>query len=161
MGEIRTKVLLENQWGKAGSKGKRPVMTIDAVVDTGAVMTLLPQEVVEMLKLKTLGMITVLLANDQKIELPRTEGFSLTVAGRQMFTDALVGPPGCEPLIGQLVMERLDLIADPARRRLTPRPESPYQPTLKLKSVVDACRIAQAPPPRQPPRTTRYVPDFS
>lgn len=47
-----------------------------------------------------------------------------------------VGPPGCEPLLGQIVMESLDLIADPARRTLTPRPESPIEPTLKLKSAA-------------------------
>ncbi len=139
MGEIRANVRLENEGdiilGEAGKLGRRKIraLDIDAVVDTGAVMTLLPQEVVEALGVKTRGSIIVQLANDQKIELPRTSGLRLTIAGREMITDCLIGPPGCEALIGQIVMERLDLIADPAKRTLTPRPESPFLPTLKLK----------------------------
>lgn len=139
MGEIRVNVRLENEADiflrEAGKLGRRKLraLDIDAVVDTGAVMTLLPQDAVEALGVKTRGSIVVQLANDQKIELPRTRGFRLTIAGRDMFTDCLVGPPGCEALIGQIVMERLDLIADPAKRTLTPRPESPFLPTLKLK----------------------------
>jgi len=132
MGEIRVKALLQNESGRGR---RRRAVEIDAVVDTGAVMTLLPQEVVEKLGLKLQGTTIVQLANDQKIELPCTRGFRLTIAGREMFTDCLVGPPGCEPLIGQLVMERLDLIADPGKRTLTVRPESPYLPTLKMKAA--------------------------
>lgn len=142
MGEIRAKVRLENYADRILSQaGKIPrnkirVRNIEAVVDTGAVMVLLPQDLVESMGLRNAGQVIVQLANDQRIELPRVDGVSLTVAGREMFTDCLVGPPGCEPLIGQLVMERLDLIADPGRRTLTPRPESPYLPTLKLKALA-------------------------
>ena len=50
-----------------------------------------------------------------------------------MDTDCLVGPPRCEPVLGQLVLERLDLIADPVKRVVSQRPESPFLPSLKLK----------------------------
>jgi hypothetical protein len=36
-------------------------------------------------------------------------------------------------LIGQLVLEELDLVVDCARNTLGPRPESPTLPLLKLK----------------------------
>ena len=75
----------------------------------------------------------VVLANEQKIEMDIAGPISLTIGDRGMSTDCLVGPPGCEPLVGQLIMEALDLIADPVRRTLTPRPESPFLPTLKMK----------------------------
>ena len=58
---------------------------------------------------------------------------SLTLVGRQMDTDCLVGPPPCEPLVGQIVLERLDLIIDRVKRTVSPRPESPFLPSLKLK----------------------------
>jgi hypothetical protein len=45
----------------------------------------------------------------------------------------VIGPPLCEPLIGQLVLEELDLVVDCARNNLGPRPESPNLPLLKLK----------------------------
>jgi len=139
MGEIRAKVILENEGdhvlaetGHLDSAHVRRV-EIDALVDTGAVMTLLPQDIVEALGLPLDGKIIVTLANDDKIELPRARLLSLTLAGRQMDTDCLVGPPQCEPLIGQLVLERLDLIIDPIKRVVSPRPESPFLPSLKLK----------------------------
>ena len=52
-----------------------------------------------------------------------------------MSTDCVVGPPRCEPLIGQVVLEELDLIADCAQHTLTPRPESPDYPHLKMKLI--------------------------
>jgi hypothetical protein len=46
------------------------------------------------------------------------------------------GPPLREPLIGQLVLDELDLVVDRARSTLWPRPESPNLPLLKLKGVL-------------------------
>jgi clan AA aspartic protease len=132
MGEVRAHVILENESDAWLKKTPRRI-EIDALVDTGAVMTLLPQDAVEALGLPIDGNITVTLANEQKIELPRARFLSLTIGDRQMDTDCLVGPPECEPLIGQLVLERLDLIVDPGRQTLSPRPESPFRPSLKLK----------------------------
>lgn len=132
MGEVRAHVILENESDAWLKKAPRRI-EIDALVDTGAVMTLIPQDVVEALGLPLDGNITVTLANEQKIELPRARFLSLTIGDRQMDTDCLVGPPECEPLIGQLVLERLDLIVDPGRQTLSPRPESPFRPSLKLK----------------------------
>ena len=118
-----------------GMLGGKKVRTaaVDAIVDTGAVMILLPQDVVEKLGLAKLGKAIVTLANEEKVELDVAGSVTLTVAGREWTTDCLVGPPQCEPLIGQLVLERLDLIVDPLKRTITPRPESPYLPSLKLK----------------------------
>jgi len=146
MGEIRASVRLEN-WQdqalcKAGVIKPEAVRCreVDAVVDTGAVMSLLPQDVVEDLGLEPRGRFIVQLADDRKIELPCAGDLRLTVAGREMVTDCLVGPPGCEALVGQLVLERLDLICDPVRRTLTVRPESPFRPTLKMKAASASLR---------------------
>jgi len=118
MGEVRAHVILENESDAWLKKTPRRI-EIDALVDTGAVMTLLPQDVVEALGLLLDGNVGRFL--------------SLTIGDRQMDTDCLVGPPECEPLVGQLVLERLDLIVDPGRQTLSPRPESPFRPSLKLK----------------------------
>jgi len=47
--------------------------------------------------------------------------------------DCVVGPPLCEPLIGQLVLEQPNLVVDCGPKTLTPRPESPNLPLPKLK----------------------------
>jgi len=141
MGEVRARVVLENEGDRvlaeAGHLDPAQVRRaeIEALVDTGAVMILLPQEVVESLGLPIDGNVTVTLADESRIELRRARRLSLELNGRQMDTDCLVGPPQCEPLVGQLVLERLDLVVDPVRRTVTPRPESPLQPSLKLKPI--------------------------
>ena len=45
----------------------------------------------------------------------------------------MTGPtPGAEALVGQIVLERLDLIADRANQTPEPRPESPDRPLLRV-----------------------------
>ncbi len=139
MGEVRTTIELRNRrdlWlaelGQLPAAQVRSV-SVDALVDTGAVMILLPQDLVERLGLPRPKKAIVTLANEQKIELEVATDLSITVAGREWETDCLVGPPECEALLGQLVLERLDLIVDPLKQTVTPRPESPWLPSLKLK----------------------------
>lgn len=132
MGEIRVRVKLENA-GDIILKQKIRTADIEAIVDTGVVMSLFPQDLVESLRLDITGKTIVTLADETKRELAVARRVAITVAGRTWETDCLVGPPGCEPLIGQLILERLDLILDPVKRTLTPRPESPFLPTLKMK----------------------------
>ena len=139
MGEVRTKVFLENVKDRVLQESGHPQKwgirhcEIDALVDTGAVMSLLPQDLVEKLGLQINGKTIVTLANETKVEFQRARLVSLSIGDRQMDTDCLVGPPQCEPLIGQIVLEQLDLIVDPLKKTLTPRPESPYLPSVKMK----------------------------
>ena len=141
MGEIKVKVNLENDHDlflyKEGKIKKTDIRSVEveALVDTGAVMILLPQEITEALGLEKVDRLIVTLANEEKIELDVAGTMALTINNRKMKTDCLIGPPQCEPLIGQLVLERLDLIIDPLKRTIMPRPESPYLPSLKLKII--------------------------
>ncbi len=49
-----------------------------------------------------------------------------------MSTDCIVVPEQAEALVGQVVMETLDLVADPLNQTLGPRPESPDRPLLRV-----------------------------
>ena len=46
-----------------------------------------------------------------------------------------VGDPGLgdEVILGQTVLEKLDVLADCARQRLVPNPEHPDQPVSKIR----------------------------
>ena len=139
MGEVRVSAEFKNdgdiflyEEGKIKEEEIRH-LEIEAMVDTGAVMLLLPEDMVEALGLKIIDRVIVTLANDEKIELDVAGTISLSICNRKMKTDCLVGPPRCEPLIGQIVLERLDLVLDPLKQSISPRPESPYLPSLKLK----------------------------
>lgn len=139
MGEISVNVTLENAgdryvFAQGGAEEADIRRTrIDATVDTGAVMLVLPQNVVERLGLKTLRTVVVSYADERKEELPVAGPLTIHIGNRFMSTDCIVGPPLSEPLIGQIVLEALDLLADCTKRTLTPRPESPDYPLLKLK----------------------------
>ena len=142
MGEIRVRIHLENDsdhylWTRRKlTRKKVRKADVEAVVDTGAVMMLLPGTLVEKLGLNRMGKVTVRLANEQRVKLEKAGGIHLAIGDREMTASCLVGPPGCEPLVGQLVMEELDLIPDPVLKTLTPRPESPFLPTIKMKPLA-------------------------
>jgi hypothetical protein len=75
----------------------------------------------------------VTLVTDQVEELEIAGPLSMTIGDRKMHLDCLVGPLLVEPLLGQMVLEGLDLIVDCSRKALTSRPESPAYPSFKLK----------------------------
>ena len=101
------------------------------IVDTGAVTPVLPRNVVERLGLKTRRTVVVAYADDRKEERPVAGPVTIEVCDRFMSTDCIVGPPLSEPLIGQVVLDSLDLIADCAKQTLLPR--TPDYPLLNLK----------------------------
>ena len=140
MGEIRAKVTLENEGdrehflrGGCDESDIRHIRhtSVEGVVDTGAVTLMLPQNVVERLGLGNKKTAFVSYADDRRDERPRAGPVSVRIGNRTMVTDCIVGPPLSEPLIGQVVLETLDLIADRWNRTVTPR--YPDYPLLKLK----------------------------
>jgi clan AA aspartic protease len=141
MGEVRVEVeltnVLEAEMAKRGMISKDEVhrLKLDMLADTGAVVLLLPQEVIEKLQLPQGDNRIVVLADDRKIELRGFHSLMVKIGDRRGYFDCLEGPPNCEALIGQIVLESLDLIVDPLKRKLTPRPESPFLPLIKLKQA--------------------------
>ena len=139
MGEIVVDAELENPIDRGvfergyGKESDIRRTSVRAVVDTGAVMLMLPQNVVERLGAALSGTVIVTYADERREERPTAGPFTLRLCNRSMPVDCVVGPPLSEPLIGQIVLERLDLIADCTNRILIPRPESPDYPLLKLK----------------------------
>ena len=139
MGEIVVNAELENPIDRGvfergyGKESDIRRTSVRAVVDTGAVMLMLPQNVVERLGAAVSGTVIVTYADEPREERSTAGPFTLRVCNRSMPVDCVVGPPLSEPLIGQIVLERLDLIADCTNRVLVPRPESPDYPLLKLK----------------------------
>ncbi len=106
--------------------------TIRAVADTGARMLALPQDLVDRLGLAEVERVATVYADGRSGELPVAGYMMLRFGEREMQTDCLVVPEGAEALLGQIAMERMDLIADCANQTLTGRPESPDRPLLRV-----------------------------
>jgi clan AA aspartic protease len=133
MGEVRANIRVQNTL--ENTLGTNKFIDLDCLVDTGAVMTLLPHDVVDHLGLSLTGRAIVILANDETEEMDVAGPLTLIFRDRLMYGSCLVGKPLSEPLLGQLVLETLDLIVDPQQRKITFRPQSPACPSYKLKKL--------------------------
>ena len=105
---------------------------IDAIVDTGATMLVLPAEIIAELGLRKIREVKVRYANNTQ----QTKGIygvaTLEVQGRSGNFDAVEEEPGTRALVGQIVLEELDLVVDLKGKRLIPNPDSPDIPLLEI-----------------------------
>lgn len=137
VGEVRVKVLLTNAGDEVlVRRGLLPAEKIrsyeaDALVDTGAVRSVLPIHVVRALGLATVGRTRATYANDLSDDVDVTEMVGIHLINRRTTEETLV--LGSEVIIGQTVLESLDLFVDCLSRRVIPNPAHPDQPVIKVK----------------------------
>jgi clan AA aspartic protease len=136
-GEIRSKVKLTNasdeglfRRGQIGIADIRTYET-DALIDTGAVRPVIPVHVQERLGLATRGHLVAEYADGRKETVAVSESMVIEIEGRNTVEEALV--LGDEVLIGQTVLEKLDMLADCRGGKLVPNPAHPDQPVSKVK----------------------------
>ena len=137
MGEVRVKVVLTNAVDEALvrrgllSADKVRHYEADALVDSGAVRSVLPSHVVQHLGLAIVRTTRVTYANDGAEDVDITEVVGIDINGRRTTEEALV--LGSEVLIGQTVIESLDLLVDCTNHRVVGNPAHPDQPMIKIK----------------------------
>ena len=140
MGEVRVKVKLTNvvDLELARQKKLKPAKIrtceADALVDTGAVRSVIPPQVLRKLGLSTHGQRVVEYADGRTESVDLAHGIIFEILDRDTSDDALV--LGKEVLIGQTVLEKMDLLVDCARHRVIPNPAHPDQPVTKLKVLA-------------------------
>ncbi|NJM77166.1 MAG: clan AA aspartic protease [Acaryochloridaceae cyanobacterium RU_4_10] len=103
---------------------------IEALVDTGAVRTVLPQAIAEELGLRIRGQQIAQFANGTEEPVGLTEPVIIEIDGRETTEATLV--TGHTVLIGQTVLETLDLLVDCKNQRLIPNPEHPDHAILRI-----------------------------
>jgi clan AA aspartic protease len=137
MGEVRTPALITNavdeDLSRQGQLAADRVRSYeaDAMVDTGAVRSIVPPHVVERLGLTIRGKRVVEYADGRNDVVDVTGPVLFKILGRDTLEEALV--LGDEVLIGQTVLEKLDLMVDCNSRRVVPNPAHPDQPVTKVK----------------------------
>jgi clan AA aspartic protease len=137
MGEVRIKVKLTNAVDEAlVRRGKLSTNEIriyetDALIDTGAVSSVIPIHVAQRLGLEARGRRVAEYADGRQDIVDVTEPLIIECIGRDTLEEALI--LGDEVIIGQTVLEKLDLLVDCANKRLIPNPAHPDQPVLKIK----------------------------
>ena len=124
MGEVRVHVKLTNALDEALHRRKKlsaqKVRSCEAtaLVDTGAVRSMVPASIVKQLGLAIRGQRMAEYADGRKERVGITEPIVIDVDGRDTLEEALV--LGDEVLIGQTVLEKLDLLVDCVHRRVIP-----------------------------------------
>lgn len=127
--EIRAQVTLETSVDRAildrghGVEAEIRRTTIKGIVAVGAMVSLLvPEEVVTELGLRHAGTRTIIVhADERREERPVAGPVTIEIGGRATHTDCIVGARGSELLIGHIVLDMLDLVADSTTQTLTLR----------------------------------------
>jgi len=137
MGEVRVKIKIVNADDEAmfrrGKLSKEEIRTYetDALVDTGAIPSVLPIEIVQALGLDLIRQKRATYANNSSENVDVTEPVTFVILGRRVTEEALV--LGDEVLIGQIALERTDLMVDCTNQRVIRNPAHPDQLVMKIK----------------------------
>ncbi len=126
MGKVIEKIKITNLFEQTKS------IEVEAVIDTGATMLVLPKNIVEELNLKKMREVNVRYANN-KTEVKAVYGVvTVEIKGRAGEFNILAEPEGSQPLVGQIILEQLDLVVDPSTRKVIPNPRSPEIPMVEI-----------------------------
>jgi predicted aspartyl protease len=113
-------------------KGGEPI-ELPVKVDTGATMLVLPGWLQEQLQFPVIRRQLVRYANEETAEREVVYGVEVTVCGRTGVFEAVIEPAKRYGLLGAIVLEALDLIADPRSQRLYVNPRSPDLPMAEIE----------------------------
>lgn len=136
MGEIRVEVTLTNAFDEESAAAnllaidKVRSTTVEAIVDKGAVRSVIPQFVLDKIGVRLRGNEVARYADGRLETVGLTSAVVFKIGGRTTADEALV--LGDEVLIGQTILEKLDLLADCRNRRLVPNPDHPNHPVTRV-----------------------------
>jgi len=136
MGQVHVQVILTNHretvMAHLGHLPPSAVhrIEVEALVDTGAMRSVLPPAVADELGLLRLGRTVARYADGRLEEVDTTEGFYIALLGRQALEDAMV--LGDRVLLGVTALEKMDLLVDCPQQRVIPNPANPQQPVFRV-----------------------------
>jgi clan AA aspartic protease len=108
-------------------------MSVKALVDTGAYMLCINEEIQAQLKFPVAERRTGQLANGQIMEYDVVSHVELKFKNRRTMCNAMVLPDDNEVLLGAIPMDDMDVLIHPQRQELIVNPEHPYFAQMKLK----------------------------
>ena len=130
MGKVVTKAWLRNNQDVTRlADGRIAVEQVrqqeqELIVDTGARAVGLPLPIIEQLGLPATRKVTVTLSDGSRQERQLYGELRVQVGDRDDVFSCVAKPEGAPLLLGQIVLEALDLVVDYGRQRLIPNPEA-------------------------------------
>ena len=106
-------------------------ISVNALVDTGAIELVVPEHVAIQLQLTDLKSREVLLADGTRRTVRFVGPIKIEMQGRDCVTAAIV--MGDQVLLGAIPMKTMDVIVHPRTQQLVPNPDSPNIPVSIAK----------------------------
>ena len=138
MGKVMTKMKIWNyedevraKYGYITSEDVR-MKEVEALVDTGATLLVLPENLVQELGLPLSEKVSVTYADGKKGKRKLARGIVVEILGRKGEFNAVVEKDEGRILLGQVVLETLDLYPNPTKGILEPRPGHSEMPLIEL-----------------------------
>lgn len=108
-------------------------MTVSMLVDTGAYMLAINENIQEQLQLPVVEKRKAQLANGSIEEYDVVAPVELRFKNRATTCRAMVLPGDSEPLLGAIPLEDMDVLIHPQRQELIVNPDHPYFAQMKMK----------------------------
>ena len=128
MGLVTAKIILKNP-----KQEELKEISVDALVDTGALHLCVPERIAIQLNLKELYKRDVTTADGKEHLCSYVGPIEVKFENRGCFTGAIV--LGDEVLLGAVPMEGMDVLVSPAERKLIVNPKSPNIPSSVAKGL--------------------------
>ena len=138
MGDVSVRIKLTNAVDEGLAREGRLAedkvrfVDVDAIVDTGAVRSAIPAEVLEELGLPLSSTQDAIYPDGRREEVSIAGPLIVDIMARRTMEDVLV--LGDEVLVGQTILEKLDLLVDCRNQRLIPNPDHPDGAVTKIRA---------------------------
>lgn len=129
MGLVHAELVLSN-----ARDSKLAPITVNALVDTGALHLCIPEHVALQLSLDELERREVTLADGAKHIVPYVGPIKVQFGNRSCYTGAMM--LGDDVLLGAIPMEDMDLVVRPSMRDVIANPQSPNIPASIAKGFM-------------------------
>lgn len=106
---------------EVGNSDREEFVAVEALVDTGAIYTMVPEDLLERLGVQRLESDHFQLADDSLVEYWIGSAV-VRIQGKSLPVPVVFARPGNTPLLGATALEILRFIVDPIEQRLVPAP---------------------------------------
>lgn len=114
------------------SKNRIHRTKVRALVDSGATMMAINENVRKKLKLEKTGQDVAVMANETRLYVDIVGPIAIKFKNRHANVDAMVLPGNSQVLLGAIPMEYMDVLVDPKKQELIVNPEHPIIPVLRI-----------------------------
>ena len=108
-------------------------MSINMLVDTGSYNLCINEEIQEQLQFPIVEKRKGQTADGRIVECDIADNVQLRFKNRATTCRAMILPGNCEPLLGAIPLEDMDVLIHPQRQELIVNPKHPYFAQMKLK----------------------------